>query len=176
MLKADETSGNTLFEEKQRFPGWLNILIIGITMITIAIILIAGLTGPKEERNQIWIALVIAIPIEIFIIFLFRSMCLEKIVTSNGLYFRWMTWQRRFRVIEKENIKSFEVRNTPPLNYGIHWFPGYGWVHNASGGQGLQFYLVNGNRVFLGTADIDSFAKAMNTLINRSQNQVFSEH
>jgi len=166
MLKADDTSGKILFEEKQRFPGWLNILMTGIALFTIAIILIAGLTGPKEERNETWIALVIAVPIEIFIIILFRSMCLEKIVTSNGLYFRWISWQRRFRVIERESIKSFEVRNTPPLNYGIHWFPGYGWVHNASGGEGLQFYLVNGNKVFLGTANIDSFAKAMNTLIN----------
>jgi hypothetical protein len=50
MLKADETSGNTLFEEKQRFPGWLNKLIIGITMFTIAIILIAGLTGRRKKE------------------------------------------------------------------------------------------------------------------------------
>ena len=166
MLKADETSGRTFFEEKQRFPGWLNILMTAIIVITIAVILIAGLTGPKEERNEMWIALVIATPIEIFIIILFRSMCLEKVVTINGLYFRWTPWQSRFRVIETETIRSFELRKSPPLNYGIHWFPGYGWVHNATGGEGLQFYLVNGNRVFLGTADIDSFVKAMNTLIN----------
>ena len=99
MLKADETSGNILFEEKQNFPRWLNILVVGIILFTIVIALVAGYTGPKEERSDMWLGLAVAVPIEILILVLFQNMQLEKIVTSNGLYFRWIPWQRKFRLM-----------------------------------------------------------------------------
>ena len=161
MLKAYETSGSVLFEEKQKFPNWLTILMGGIILFIIAIVLIAGYTAPEKDRSDMWIGLAIAIPIEILVIVLFQNMNLEKIVTSNGLYYRWRPWQKKFRVIEKENIKSFELRNSPPLNYGIHWFPGYGWVHNASAGEGLQLYLFNGKRIFFSSFDTSLFRRAL---------------
>jgi hypothetical protein len=173
MLKADETSGNILFEEKQKFPRRLNILVIGIILFTIVIAIIAGYTGPEEERSDMWLGLAVAVPIEILILVLFQNMRLEKIVTSNGLYFRWVPWQRKFRVIEKGNIKTFEMRKSPPLNYGIHWFPGYGWVHNATAGEGLQLYLVNGNKIFLSTIDMESFIRAINSLVNPTTKSSF---
>lgn len=175
MLKTDEISGNILFREKQNFPRWLNILVIGIILFTIVIALIAGYTGPEYERSDMWLGLAVDVPIEALILVLFQNMQFEKIVSSNGLYFRWIPWQRKLRVIEKESIATFEVRKSPPLNYGIHWFPGYGWVHNASAGEGLQFYLVNGNKIFLSTSDIDSFIRAMNILINPTTKSSFSE-
>ena len=165
MLKADETSGNILFEEKQNFPRWLNILVVGIILFTIVIALVAGYTGPKEERSDMWLGLAVAVPIEILILVLFQNMQIEKIVTSNGLYFRWIPWQRKFRLMERESIKSFAVRNSPSLNYGIHWFPGYGWVHNASAGEGMQIYLVNGKKIFFSTSDITFFKKALENII-----------
>ena len=70
MLKADETSGKVLFEEKQKFPGWLTILVAGIILVTIVIIFIVGLTGPQEERKEMWTACAVTIPIEILIIIL----------------------------------------------------------------------------------------------------------
>lgn len=173
MLQTDETSGNILFEEKQKFPAWLNILMAGIILLTIAIVLIAGLTGPTEKRNDIWIGLAIAIALEVLVIVLFQNVRLEKIVTSNGLYFRWIPWQRKFGLIERGSIKSFEVRNSPPLNYGIHWFPGYGWVHNASAGEGMQLYLVNEKRIFFSTSDITFFKKALENIIASNPKQSF---
>lgn len=166
MLKADETSGNVLFEEDQKFPGWIKILTSGIILLTIAIVLIAGLTGPSEQRGDMWIGLAIVIPIEILVFALFQNVRLEKIITSNGLYFRWRPWQRKFRFIEKESIRSFEVRNSPPLNYGIHWFPGYGWVHNAGTGEGIQLYLVNGKKMFFSTSGIGFFKKALEQIVS----------
>ena len=165
MLKAEETSGNILFEEKQNFPKWLNILMVGTLLWTLAIILIPGFNGVKEQRNDMWITLAIAIPLEILIIILFQYVQLQKIVTSNSVYYRWKPWQRKFRVIEKESIESFEVRKSPPLNYGIHWFPGYGWVHNASAGEGMQLYLVNGKKIFFSTSDITFFKKALGQIV-----------
>lgn len=175
MLRADESSGNVLFEEKQKFPNWLTILMAGIILLTIAIVLIAGLTGPAEKRNEMWIGIAIAIPVEILVIILFQNVRLEKIVTSNGFYFRWMPWQRKFRVIERESIKGFEVRNSPPLNYGIHWFPGYGWVHNAGAGEGMQLYLMNGKQIFFSTSDLTFFKKALENITSSNPKPSLSE-
>ena len=141
----------------------------GIILLTIAITLIAGLTT-KEDKVDMWIALGISIPIEILVIILFWNVRLEKTITSNGLYYRWRPWQRKFRVIEKESIKSFEVRNSPPLHYGIGWFPGYGWIHNASVGEGLQLYLVNGKKIFFSTADATFFQRALQDIVSSNPN------
>lgn len=175
MLRTDEASGNVLFEEKQKFPNWLTILMAGIILLTIVIVLITGLTGAAEKRNDMWIGLAIAIATEILVIFLFLNVRLDKVVTSNGLYFRWIPWQRKFRMIEKESIKSFEVRKSPPLNYGIHWFPGYGWVHNASAGEGIQLYLWNGKKIFFSTFDISFFRKALENITSSNPKPRMSE-
>jgi len=161
MLKSHDTSGNVLFEEKQKFPNWLTLMIAGIIVITIAIGIIVGLTTNGKDRNDAWLGLAMGVPIEILVIILFHYVQLEKIVTTNGMYYRWKPWQKRFRVIEKESIKSFEVRNSPPLNYGIHWFPGYGWVHNASTGEGMQLYLLSGKKIFFSTFDTTFFKRAL---------------
>jgi len=166
MLKAYETSGNVLFEEKQKFPRWLNWLLIGVILWTLGIILVAGLAGPEEQRNHIWLALLTAMPIEIPLVILFRYVQLEKIVTSNGLYYRWRPWQKKYRYIEKETIESVEARSFPFLSYGMGWAPGYGRYHRADSGEGLQLYLKNGKRYYFGTADVDSFKKAMNHLLS----------
>lgn len=175
MLKADETSGSILFEEKQKFPGWLNLLMAGIILLTVAIVLIAGLTGPAEKRSDMWVGLIVAIPIEILVILLFQNVQLEKTVTTNGLYFRWKPWQRKFRMIERESIQGLKVRNSPPLNYGIHWFPGYGWVHNASAGEGMQLYLMNGKRIFFSTSDISFFKRALDNITSSNPKPRMSE-
>jgi hypothetical protein len=174
MLKADETSGNILFGEEQKFPNWLTILMAGIILLTIVITVIAGLTT-NEDKEHLWIALGISIPVEILVIILFWNVRLEKLVTSNGLYYRWRPWQRKFRVIEKESIKSFQIRSSPPLHYGIGWFPGYGWIHNANVGEGLQLYLVNGKRIFFSTFDTIFFERALQNLVSSNLKTGMSE-
>jgi len=174
MLKAYEPSGSVLFEEKQKFPNRLTILMAGIILLTIAIALIAGHYAPEKEKEEEWIGLVVAIPIEILVIILLQNVRLEKVVTSNGLYYRWKPWQRKFIVLEKESIKSFEVRKSPPFHYGIGWFPGYGKVHNASTGEGVQLYLVNGNRIYFSTSDTTFFKKTLEQIASNPKPR-FSE-
>ena len=164
MLKAHETSGIVLFEEKQRYPRWLNTLIIVIFVFTIVMMVIAGYMGTEEKRKETWLGLIIAVPVEVLVILLLRNLRLEKIVTSNGLYYRWQPWQKRYRVIEKEDIESFTSRRFPFVSYGFGWFPNYGWYHNAGGGEGMQLYLRDGRRYFFSTADKVEFEDALHIL------------
>lgn len=170
MLKAFETSGNILFEEKQKYPKWIGV-IIRVGMFITAIGMFLGLLSEKN-KTDILIALVIVVPIIILLLYLSSKIELEKVVTSNGLYYKWRPWHKKFRIIEKEDVKSVESRRFPFLSYGFGWFPGYGRYSNASQGEGLQLYLKNGKRFYFSTADIDSFKRAMNHLINPLQNQL----
>jgi hypothetical protein len=174
MLRRYDISGDVLFQEGQKFPLWIKILTRGIVLFSIIVVLFAGITGPKEQRSDMWIALAIITPVEIMLVVLFQNPVLEKIVTSNGVYFRWKPWQRKFRWIDKESINSYEVRNSPFLHYGIGWFPGYGWMHNASLGEGIQLYLRNRKKFFFSTTDITSFARAIEHLINRGTKTSFA--
>lgn len=174
MLKAVEPSGGILFEEKQRFPRWLSFLIIGICVFSLVLTLVVSFVV-SDEKQDAWIGLVIALPTQVLVIYLLQKLQLEKIVTTNGLYYRWKPWHRKYRVLEKDGIASMEERNGPPMNYGFGWFPGYGRFHNASDGKGLQLYLVNGKKIYFSTNDIAFFKKAVQQLISSTVKPRFSE-
>ena len=174
MLKAYEPTGSILFEEKQKFPNWLYVMVVAIIVFTIALTLIAGLTTAKG-KNESWISLAISVPLELFIVYLFQQLQLEKVVTSNGLYFRWKSWQKKFRIIDKEELEAIEVRRFPFLSYGFGWLPGYGRYHNASRGEGIQLYLKNGRRFFFSTADKTAFVAALQNLIFSNSKRSTSE-
>lgn len=174
MLKAHETSGNILFEETQKYPKWIYYMVSGILLV-IAIVLISAGYYSGEDAKGLWLAVAIIVADGLLVFYLMKKLQLEKIVTTNGLYYRWGLWQKRYRFIEKENIETFEVRRFPFLSYGFGWFPGYGWYHNASSGEGLQLYLKSGRRFYFSASDINSFVKAMNSLINPNTKSGLSE-
>ncbi|MGZ3854503.1 MAG: hypothetical protein ACXVBJ_10680 [Flavisolibacter sp.] len=164
MLKADETSGNIFFEETQQYPRWIGWIVAVSMIVTIVALLIALVTD--KEKTDIRFALIIIIPVAILVIYLTSIIKLQKLVTSNGLYFRWKPLHRRFRVIEKEDIASFVGRRFPFLSYGSGWFPTYGWYYNFSRGEGVQLYLKNGRRFFFSTSNREAFERAIEKLIS----------
>jgi len=164
MLKAYETSGDILFQEQQHFPAWIKLLTIGIVVLATVVVLIGGVAAPTNKRAEMWFALAVMVTVDLLLLAIFHNVTFEKVVTTNGIYFRWRPWQQKFRVIGKEEIRTFEGRNRPPLHFGIGWFPGYGWTHNANMAQGIQLYLEDERKFFLGTANNDQFEAAIRNL------------
>jgi len=173
MLKAYEPSGKVLFEEVQKYPRWVS-WVVRISMLVTVLGLLLGLITEREKTDLV-ISLVIVVPIAVFTLYLTSNMRLEKVVTSNGLYFRWKPWQKKFRVIAQEDIGSFDVRKFPYLSYGFGWFPGYGCYHNVSRGEGLQIYLRNGRKFFFGTREKELFERALQNLISSNPKPRMSE-
>ena len=164
MLKAQETSGSYLFGEKEKFPKWLSLLMILPVAITLGLVLmLSNLEAP--EKQEMWIALVIVVPLQLVLFIVFRKASLEKIVTSNGLYYRWLPMQTKFRVIEKEVIQQTVVRKAPRLNYGSNWVPGYGRMHMASNGDGVEITKADGKKIFFSSADPVALSEALQELI-----------
>lgn len=168
MKKAYEPSGGFLMEEKQRFPRWLVIMLIAIVSLTLVGMAVMAIMM-ESERGEALLGLAIAAPIEIVVIYAFLKARLETVVTTNGFYYRWRPLQGKYRLIEKEDIRSFEFRDAPMLNYGYGWFPGYGRFHNADRGEGLQLYLKNGSKVFFSSRETALLQKAMEQLLSSNR-------
>lgn len=164
MLKAYETSGNYLFGEKEKFPKWLSWLMI-VPLAIVAGLMVMLPRMDEADRQEMWIALAIVLPLQVILIIVFQKAKLEKVVTSNGLYFRWLPLQKKFRVIEKEMIRSVSVTRAPVLNYGSNWVPGYGRMHMASKGEGVEVIKTDGKKIFFSAADPYTMVKALEELI-----------
>lgn len=160
MRRAYEPSGKVLFEEKQKFPFWLTILMVGITVLIIAGMGVMTIAVP-EEKDEAILGLAIALPVQTGVIILFQKLELEKIVTTKGLYYRWTPWHKKYRLIETGSIKKVEIRKVPQLHYGFSWFPRYGTIHNACMGEGVQLYLMNGNKIYFSTLETVFFCRAL---------------
>ncbi|MGZ5191487.1 MAG: hypothetical protein ACXWCZ_10735 [Flavisolibacter sp.] len=158
-MKVAEPTGAVLFEEKQYFPRWLLVMMLSPILITVGITMVMSIRN--SDKSEMWIALAIAVPIQLIMLYLFFNVQLEKLVTKDGLYYRWTIIQKKFRVITKAEIEKIELRKPPSLGYGKKYTLSHGKVHNLSDKEGLQLYLKNGKKVFFGTAETFSFNQAM---------------
>jgi hypothetical protein len=127
-----------------------------------------------QNRSEMWIALAIIVPVHIIMLYLFYNVQFEKLVTKDGLYYRWTIIQKNYSVINKEQIEKIELRKPPSLKYGKNYTFSHGKVYNVSDKEGLQLYLKNGKKVFFGTADTFSFNQAM-TQLTRSEKPLYNQ-
>ena len=173
MLKEFDTSGDILFEETQKYPQWVN-WVIRFAMLTTVLGLVISLITEKQKTDTT-IGLLIVVPIAILVVYLNSNIRLQKIVTSNGLYYRWEPWHKKFRLIQKEDIESFYSRKFPLAKLGSGWFPSYGRYHVASRGQGIQLFLKNGRKIFFSTNEKNLFERALQKLISINPKPARSE-
>jgi len=163
--------GEILFREVQYFRiKWVWWLIILCSLGTIGGTVALGMTE-REQKTEAWMALAFVIPFEAAFLYLIYITRLETIISNEGVFYKWWPFQRSHRFISKEEIKSAQLRNAPALNYGFHWLPGYGRVHNMAQGKGIQFILKNGRKVFLGTQKKSAFQTALEKIVTVSRKE-----
>jgi len=119
-----------------------------------------------SSQKDVVLPLSIILPFECLLIYFFRATTLEKTVTREGFYYRWLPLQKKYRLIQSADIESMEQRPSPSLKYGYGYFPGYGRYHNMSNGKGIQLYLSNGKKVFFGTDDLMSFERSIHEFLS----------
>jgi len=164
MLKVFDTSGDVLFEETQKYPQWVSWVVRFAMLTTILGLVISFIT--EKQKTDASVGLIVVVPIAILAIYLNSNILLEKIVTSNGLYYRWKPWHKKFRLIQKEDIESFYSKKFPLAKLGSGWFPSYGRYHVASRGEGIQLFLKNGRKIFFSTNEKNLFERALQKLIS----------
>jgi hypothetical protein len=160
-----KVKGNILFKEEQYFRvKWLWGIII-LSMLSCVGVILGLAFNDKEKTKEAWAALVIVIPLEAIIAYLMFITKLQTVLTTEGLHYSWSPFQRSYRFIPVNNIEKTELRHGPALSYGYHWVPGYGKVHNVGPGNGIQFTLKNGKKIFIGTQKQAAFQNAVDKMI-----------
>jgi len=158
-------NGTIVFSEMQQFrTKWLWAVLIGCALISTGVT-IATVLADETNRLQATITLAIIVPLELLMIYLFYVTKLETIVTTDGVFYRWWPFLKKYSYIEKSEIELIEPGTSPALSYGYHNIPAYGSVHNTGPGKGLIFVLKNRRKIFIGTQKLSSFQSAVESII-----------
>jgi hypothetical protein len=171
--------GKVLFSEEQRFTqGWLWLLIIGATLISIIPTLygiysqeILGEPWGNNPTSTEMLLLILFFEVVLMggIILLIYKMRLKVEIRTDGFWFSFPPLVRKWRYIKKEEISSFEIRTYRPVaEYGGWGIKGNNRnkAYNISGNVGLQLLLENGRKVLFGTQKGQAIENAMRKMMN----------
>ena len=168
----------TFYKEEQRFnQKWVWIVLILATLASTVPFLFGIYTQEVlhkpwgNQPTQTWV-LVLFFVFDLLImgglIWLMIKMRLIFEIRSDGIWFRYPPFYKKWKCIKKEEIASFEVGNYKPvLEYG-------GWgirgsrrkrAFNVSGNIGLKLLLKNDKKVLIGTQKRQSVNYAMEKLM-----------
>jgi hypothetical protein len=153
-----------LFHEVQRMrEGSIWWLFVVMSLFTLGLVLWLAVRGeiPKQE---VLIVFVLVVPTFMAAFYLMYVAKLETTIKEEGVYYRWAPFFRKPFLIRRETIARTEERKSPLWQYGFNLFPGYGKLHTVKGRQGIQFYLTNGRRIYIGTQELFRFRKALETI------------
>lgn len=152
--------GKVLYREEQRFTQWWRWLLV-LSACTIPIVIIAteltiSSDNTAEEVTTLLVVLCFVALFEAVLIWLFWSMKLIIEINETGIRFKYPPVIRKWRIIKKSEVQSFEVRQYKPIAEYGGWgikvkFRNSGIAYNVKGNIGLQLYLKNGKKLLLGT-------------------------
>ncbi len=163
-----------IFKEEQRFRQvWIYVMLILISALWIwqfvQQILMKIPFG--ENPSPDYMVYIMGI-IPIGGILLFRYLKLETIVRQEGIFYRFLPFQRKPKHIKPGDIVSYEVKKYKPiLDYG-GWgvrigFGKKGSAYNVSGNVGMFFEFKNGKHFLLGTQKPEEFKAAIDKVFSR---------
>jgi hypothetical protein len=170
----------TLYTETQTFrKPWIWFIIYAATAATVIFFAI-GINqqirngqpygdNPMSDTGLIAMAL-FSFLIMAAIIFLVLKAKLLTEITEHAIQFRFPPFINKPRVIHKNEIERFEVRNYKPIKeyggWGIRLGIRKGGIaYNVHGSIGLQLYLVNGKKILIGTQRKDAIHSAMEKML-----------
>lgn len=158
-----------VFEEKQRFNQlWLYLL--GITiLIGVVFITYDWWASHKEQIDTstsefyiIMLAPILTILPLVFIYFL----NLQTEIDEKGVSYRFFPFHRNQKTILWNEIKEIYTRKYSPVKeyggWGIRGISKKNKAYNVRGNQGIQLVLKNGNRLLLGTQELEKAQQTIN--------------
>jgi hypothetical protein len=160
-MRTNRPSGKKLFEEEQQFKqSWLWWLVGSILLLVIGTNIFAFIVSRQQSTPMSRLGMLIGIVgtlIPLVILYMAR---LDTVITDEGIYFRWRPFRKSYRVIRFPELRRMTVNERSPMRLGSHYVPGYGWVHQVGGRNGVELEMA-GSRLWLGTQRLDAFLHAL---------------
>jgi hypothetical protein len=93
-------------------------------------------------------------------------------ISEHAIQFRFPPFISKYKVIGREEIERFEIREYRPIREYGGWgirlgIRKSGIAYNVHGNIGLQLYLVNGKKILLGTQRKDAIKDAMKKMMKK---------
>lgn len=161
-MKATQPTGKTLFRETQQFRQlWLWALLISSAALPLVLTSVFAWRDPKLSALESIGIMAIGVLVPGINLIIFRVTKLETVVTDEGLFYRWRPYFSKYTMLHWQEIDAVTIRRYPYLKYGYHTNREYGKVHNIDGNKGVQFELVNGKRLYIGTQKLTALQHAL---------------
>ncbi len=166
------------FEESQQFRSkslWIFLGIIFLFLIGlwgyifIRQIVLDKTVGPKPASDLgIIFTTILVYSISVGIVWLFLKARLTTLITSEGIWIRYVPFRNRKRFIPWNQIQDAYVRKYEPIKEFGGWGYRFGFkggvVYNVSGRWGLQIVLKNGKKILIGTQKPEELKKIIQEL------------
>jgi hypothetical protein len=143
--------------EKQFFRQWwllvILILIMGTLVVGLYVQLVLDIPfGNNPMSNSGFIVLMFLL---VSFFGAFFALRLESGADDRGVYFRFYPFQRKYVLLQWENIERIELLEYNPLTEYGGWgwrlsLSGKGTAYNVSGNKGIRFELKSGKKRLLG--------------------------
>lgn len=147
-----------LFSERQRFKQiWLWALLIGVDayfVYGLAKQVFLGRTFGDEPMSDGQLLFTTGLVLLVTVFFAFLR--LDTAIRQDGIYYRFLPFQWKYKQISWDRISRASVRQYSPLAEYGGWglrisFFGKGQAFNVAGNQGIQLVYDNGKKFLLGT-------------------------
>ncbi|GIV42817.1 MAG: hypothetical protein KatS3mg034_2127 [Vicingaceae bacterium] len=159
-MKNKPDASRILFKESQRFDQpWLWLLMAAIFSVNLFLLVKLGSTT----------VVLLSVAIFLMIVILFLLMKLETIVTTTGIYYRFLPFQINHRVIPYSSITEWSVNKYNPLKdfggWGMRWSVKYKcWAYIVKGRYGINIVYDNGKKqIILGTCHPEELKQLIRT-------------
>lgn len=161
------TDQYVVFRESQQYrQGWLWILLIFSSTISILPLLVLTVMGEMEIKEGL--SALAAVSIILFLnIAAFYFTRFETVITKEGLYYRWWPFFPKYSFISVHEIATVQTKRWPYWKWGFVKNKEFGRCHTVDGDKGIQIVLKNGNKIYIGTQQLLSFNQAVLNIVDK---------
>ncbi|MFT3948043.1 MAG: hypothetical protein QM763_13820 [Agriterribacter sp.] len=153
-MRVKQPSGEILFRETQYFrQTWIWVLLICGSLTALIPVIVISISD--KSNSPLW-AIPFVLAFQLINLSCFYFTRLETVISTEGIYYRWLPWFKKYRFLDKKNITEIQVLKYPYLQYGYHRKKGFGAVHNISGNKGFRITLNNKSMFYLGSQKINT--------------------
>ena len=169
-MRVKKPSGQILFREVQEFRQtwlWLLLAFAGLASLLPAVMLIQTPTQQETPLPAWCIPLIFSIQVINMGCFYYTRF--ETVLTTEGIYYRWTPWFRKYRFLPKASVKEVQTLKYPYFKFGSHKRKGFGYVHHVNGNKGFRITLADNKMFYLGTQKINT----VDSILNKDYSKIY---
>lgn len=162
-----------VFIEKQKFDQWWFRLLVLTGPAILWFAFIQQIILKKEFGNNpapdvlliiLWILFGILMPVFLL------NIQLITVITTDGIYIKFLPFYLKYRRFDFTNIEKYEVRKYKVISeYGGYGIRGTkkNRAYNVKGDTGLQIIFKDGNKLLIGTQKSEEIEMAVQSVLKR---------